>query len=140
MSKKWQFILYAVALLGCVGGDVIGIDHAAWADGTMVRTWNQIASDALVNVGIPAPHGGPAHVGVNWAIVQIAVYDAVNSIEGGPYQPYAILIDAPAGASANAAVAQAAHDVLVSIVPGQQASLDAQLANSLATIPDGQAK
>jgi len=139
MSKKLQFIIYAVAFLGCVGTDFIGADQDAWADGAMARTWNQIASDALVNVGIPAPHGGPAHVGVNWAIVQIAVYDAVNSIDGGHYRPVATLINAPTGASADAAVAQAAHDVLVSIVPGQQASLDAQLARSLATIPDGQA-
>ena len=140
MSKKLQLMIFALALLGLVGGDFIGADQEAWADGAMARTWNQIASDALVNVGIPAPHGGPAHVGVNWAIVQIAVYDAVNSIDGGHFEPYVILIDAPTGALADAAVAQAAHDLLVSIVPGQQAALDAQLANSLATIPAGQAK
>src|SRR5215813_7434554 len=92
MSKKLQLMIFALALLGLVGGDFIGADQEAWADGTMARTWNQIASDALVDVGFPAPHNGPAHQGVNWAIVQIAVYDAVNSIEGGHSQPFTALI------------------------------------------------
>src|SRR5262245_49343239 len=112
MVKKLQLTIVALAFLGLVGSDFIGANRAAWADGAMARTWNQIASDALVNVGIPAPHGGPAHVGVNLAIVQIAVYDAVNSIDGGHFEPFAILIDAPTGALADAAVAQAAHDLL----------------------------
>src|SRR5262249_56111597 len=47
---------------------------------------------------------------------------------------------APTGSVDDAAAAQAPHALLVSIVPGHQAALDAQLANSLATIPAGQAK
>jgi hypothetical protein len=68
------------------------------------------------------------------AIEAVAVYDAVNSIRqfGTPYHYYL-----PNTGSAQAAAAQAAHDVLVNYFPGQQAALDADLANSLANITDG---
>lgn len=70
------------------------------------------------------------------AIEAIAVYDAVNSIQqyGTPYSYY----NTNAGpSSAQAAAAQAAHDVLVNYFPGQQTALDADLANSLNNITDG---
>jgi hypothetical protein len=73
------------------------------------------------------------------AIVQLAVYDAVVAITGG-YEPYATCIRASPGASIEAAVAQSAHDVLVDLLPAQQAALDAQLEASLAAIPDSLAK
>lgn len=70
------------------------------------------------------------------AIEAIAVYDAVNSIKhiGKPYHYYI----APAGpASTQAAVVQAAHDVLVNYFPAQKTSLDSELTVSLQNIPDG---
>ena len=81
-------------------------------------------------------------------MVQGAVYDAVNAIVGG-YQPY--LPDLPPAspsASQDAAVATAAHDVLVGlgigpVPPLPQAvrdRLDALYADALAGIPDGDAK
>ena len=70
----------------------------------------------------------------------IAVYDSVMAVEGG-YEPFAVDVDAPAGASAEAAVAAAAHRILVHYLPAQAATiLDPAYAASLATIPDGQAK
>src|SRR5947209_8133583 len=68
------------------------------------------------------------------AIVQAAVYDAVNSIDP-KYTPYLVQIAAPAGASVDAAVAQAAHDTLVAMFPNQQAYFDSALASSLVCIP-----
>jgi hypothetical protein len=70
------------------------------------------------------------------AIEAIAVYDAVNSIKhiGTPYH-YNV---APSGpASAQAAVVQAAHDVLVNYFPAQRPALDSALTNSLQGITDG---
>jgi hypothetical protein len=62
------------------------------------------------------------------------------AIEGG-YRPFAINGDAPAGASAEAAVAAAAHRILVHYLPAQApAILDPAYTASLAAIPDGQAK
>ena len=75
---------------------------------------------------------------------QAAVYDAVVAIEGR-YQPYGFSLFAPAGASPDAAVAQAAHDVLSYylagwLTPAQVAQLDTWLSDSLAAIPDGQSR
>jgi hypothetical protein len=70
------------------------------------------------------------------AIEAIAVYDAVNSIKqiGTPYY-YKV---APSGpASVQAAVVQAAHDVLVNYFPAQRPALDSALNNSLQGITDG---
>jgi hypothetical protein len=70
------------------------------------------------------------------AIEAIAVYDAVNSIKnfGSPYHFYS----PPKGAaSATAAVAQAAHDVLLSYFPVQKQALDSALTVSLSQANDG---
>lgn len=75
------------------------------------------------------------------AITQLAVFEAVNAIEGH-YEGYlpAGTVTAPSDASTDAAVASAAHAVLTAYLPGQAALLDAALATSLAAIPDGPAK
>jgi PAP2 superfamily protein len=70
------------------------------------------------------------------AIEAIAVYDAVNSIKqfGTPYHYFSH----PSGsASAQAAAAEAAHDVLVTFFPAQQGYLDSALTTSLASVNDG---
>ena len=70
------------------------------------------------------------------AIEAIAVYDAVNSIKhiAKPYH----FFSKPAGpASLEAAVARAAHDVLVNYFPSQTSTLDSALKASLITITDG---
>lgn len=82
------------------------------------------------------------------AMTQLAVYDAVNSIHGG-YQPYLDgLAHAPKSASVDAAVATAAHHVLVGLgiapVPALpqvvRDRLDGLYSDALAAIPDGSAK
>jgi hypothetical protein len=52
--------------------------------------------------------------------------DAVVAIEGR-YRPFHAGVWAPSGASAEAAAAQAGHDVLVSLLPAAQAEADAVL-------------
>jgi hypothetical protein len=73
------------------------------------------------------------------AITQLAVFEAVNAITK-TYEPYLGTIDAPDGASAEAAAATAAHTVLKHYFGAQAVPLDNALAATLATIPDGQAK
>jgi hypothetical protein len=74
-----------------------------------------------------------------FAYVDVAMYDAVNSIDGR-FQPFAVNVHAPRGASKDAAAASAAHDVLTHYFPTQAAIFDAALATSLAGIPDSQSK
>src|SRR5262249_3336895 len=74
-----------------------------------------------------------------YAYVDVAMYDAVSAIDHR-LQPFAVRVNAPLGASTDAAAASAAHDVLVHYLPSQAATFDAALASSLASIADGQSK
>ncbi len=75
-----------------------------------------------------------------FAYVAIAVYDSVMAVEGG-YEPFAVGVDAPPGTSAEAAVAAAAHRILVHYLPAQAPTIvEPAFMASLATIPDGQGK
>src|SRR5215472_7016026 len=76
---------------------------------------------------------------VYFAYADVAMYDAVNSIDGR-FEPFAVHVQAPADASEDAAASVAAHDVLVHYLPLQQATLDAELQVSLSTIADGPSK
>jgi hypothetical protein len=73
------------------------------------------------------------------ASMNTAMYDAVNSI-ARTHQPYHVDMTAAVGTSREAAAAQAAHRVLVGMVPSNQATYDAALAASLAGVPDGPGK
>jgi hypothetical protein len=102
----------------------------------MVLQWNAIAIQAAVNdYSLPQSYQvGPTRLSRAMAIVQAAVYDTANSI-APQYAAYLIQEPAPADASLDAGVAQAAHDTLVALFPNQQAYLDSALASSLQGIP-----
>jgi hypothetical protein len=107
---------------------------AAAARADAVLDWNVIAvNTAIANGQNPFAQARSA------AIVQLAVFESVNAITG-EYHPYLGSIVAPRGASAAAAAIQAAYRVLSTYFPGSASTLNAELANSLAAIPDGQAK
>ena len=93
--------------------------------------WNAVADNSIAVVGGKSPQQGS----VDAAIVQIAVYDAVNAICGYPFTPYAVKPDVQVPALPEAAVAAAAHDVLVALYPAQAAALDQQYAAYLDAIP-----
>lgn len=84
----------------------------------VVSDWNGIAVQATVTGARPGPTGV-----IDVAMVQAAVYDAVQAIEKR-YEPYYVEIPGATG-SPIAAAAKAAHDVLVSRFPAQAVSLDA---------------
>jgi PAP2 superfamily len=94
--------------------------------------WNVTAlRTAAVSSGVREGH--------NLALAQAAVFDSVNSISRR-YAPYRVRIEADGSESVEAAVASAAHRVLLARYPEQRASLDAELASSLERVPDGNAK
>jgi hypothetical protein len=97
-----------------------------------VIVWNQATLGAIQQDATD-----PLFASRALAMVQAAEYDAVNAIEGTP--AYYVKITAPAGASVDAAVDAAAHDVLVDLYPAQQATFDALLTSQLALLPAGQA-
>jgi hypothetical protein len=134
---------------------VAGLSASARAEpaGNMAIDWNAIASTAIM-AAPPQGAGQPPHAApLSLAMVQGAVYDAVNAIDGG-HQPYLIAPPANPGASKDAAAATAAFCVLVGfsdddpsvpcelpgLFPGQLSVLKPLYDASLASIPDGSAK
>ena len=104
-------------------------------DADAVMTWNELASNAIVGVARQPPHSAI----FSFAMVQGAVYDAVNAIEGG-YEPYLSSPNADGTESTDAAVATAAYDVLIALFPAQQPTLQPLYDASLAAVPEGTAK
>ena len=113
-----------------------------------VRHWNEIAIDASGLDHTPVAPGenrvfgeqlGPGRASRAMAIVHLAVFEAVNAIEGG-YKSYVGLVPAKGGTSLQAAVAQAAHDTLAALFPSQAPSFDGQLADDLSGIQEGSMK
>jgi hypothetical protein len=103
---------------------------------------NAVADWHVVAESIVASSGRKNAVALPYfAYVDIAMYDAVNSIDGR-FKPFAVSVYAQRGASRDAAAASAAHDVFVHYFSSaaQVATLDAALAASLAAIADGQSK
>ena len=107
---------------------------AVTARADAVLDWNVIAvNTAIANGQNPFAQARFA------AIVQLAVFESVNAITD-EYHPYLGTIVAPPGASPGAAAIQAAYRVLSTYFPASASTLDADLASSMAAIPDGQAK
>jgi hypothetical protein len=115
----------ATAVLVCLSSGM----QAARAD--VVMDWNATA--------VALPIAAPPVMARVMAAMHGAMHDAVNAIEPR-YETYRFRIEAPAGASKDAAAASAAHGVLTALVPGQKAVFDAALAASLAQITEERAK
>ncbi len=127
MVPKRLAFAAVIAMLVVPAGPI----HAS-GDGDVVLDWNAIM---VTTVSGQNPFAQARFA----AITQLAVFEAVNSITGD-YDSYLSPIDAPAGASAEAAAVAAAHAVLVNYFPGAAATLDAARAASLSAIPDGQSE
>ncbi len=82
---------------------------------------------------------GPTRSSRALAIIHLAIFDAVNAI-CRRYPSYSGVLPAFADSSKDAAIAQAAHDTLVSLYPHQAPRIDAWLAADLARLPAGRAK
>jgi len=95
-------------------------------DPAVITEWNNLAE------GIIPASAGPT-LPRTYAMMHIAMFDAVNSIEGD-YTKYQVRVPAWRGASSEAAAAQAAHDVLVALWPAGSAGFDAALTARLAKL------
>ena len=126
-----------IVALTCVLGCVVAASSHAAAGATGAGTlavvdWNATALDTTrVSSGVRESY--------DVALAQAAVFDAVNSISRR-YEPYRVRVEADGTESVEAAVASAAHAVLLDRYPEQQAGLDAALARSLERVPDGESE
>jgi hypothetical protein len=115
-----------------------------------VLAWNATAGDAAMAACI-APLDNPLHESRMYAMMHIAIHDALNAIQRRS-APYVYDARARGRTSPQAATAAAAHDVLVRTIsqipaPFPQACLDAgtavvqtAYATALAAVPDSPAK
>src|SRR3954454_17445039 len=122
-------LLVAVAVVVAVGGAPSRDAQAVLpALPNTVQQWNKIAEDTVVGSG--AFQGeGEIYMGYE----SLAVYDAVVAIQGG-FESYGPAVSAPAGASLDCAVVEAAYRTLrhyFSAFPGLVASLDENYAEAL---------
>jgi len=127
--SRLQWTVFALSMITVVGA-------AAPVRGDAVLDWNAHAARAIVTVGGQVP---PRAL-IRLAMVHLAIYDAVNAIEGERFEGYASVPTVDRPASEEAAAATAAHDVLVALFPAQTIDLDAKYAASLAALPDDMAK
>ncbi len=108
----------------------------------MVLQWNEALSMAIDD-NVPAPAESRVY-----AMVTLAVHDALNNVVP-KYETYALdngwndgkeVSKKTIYQAADAAVAQAAHDVLVALVPAFQDEADELLASSLSNISNSEEK
>ena len=97
-----------------------------------VVQWNRTL---LVIVRTPGEQPATIHTTRSFAIMHAAIYDAVNAIDG-THKPYLVGFSASPVASQEAAASSAAHEVLVKLYPNMQSTLDAQLQQALAPLPN----
>ncbi len=99
--------------------------------GDPVRYWQNVM---VGSIALP-----PDVAGHPYAMVDIAMFDAVNQTSGREYNGYLSGL-VTSGGDTRAAASQAEHDVLVQVNPGAKASYDAALTASLALVTDSAAK
>ena len=132
MSKKhWLgFVAVLIFLVSCLSYASGRPKHRQ--RGNAVTDWNVIALQVLpVDPGLLRDSRA-------FAIMHAAIHDAVNGIDRR-YQPYTADLSSP-GASVDAAIAAAAHDVLVALSPSQSTTIEIAYAAALVPIGDGPAK
>ncbi len=108
-----------------------------------VKFWHTVmldtnAIDHTQTTGLVPEQLGPTRTSRAFAMVQIAVFDALNSFQQ-PFEPYNDIGNTN-NASREAAVSYAAHKVLVTLYPRQKDRLDALLASDVSQIVDSQAR
>ena len=125
MKARQKFVAFLIAT-ACVLTIPVVVKADALTD------WNAIMQTTVAS-------SNAFFQGRNAAIVQLAVFEAVNTITKD-YTPYLGSLTAPPGASSEAAAVAAAYRTLVTLYPSSAAALDVAEAVSLSGLPDGQAK
>ena len=101
----------------------------------VITDWNRTAIDVMkaVNVG-----GNPWTRSM--ALVNVSMSDAINSVQNRYSRYIATEHSVDPNASAEAAAAAAAREILMRQYPGQKAQIDAAFAETLQAIPDNPAR
>ena len=128
MNNNYRIWAASTLVLAALAVVAPRVEATHQSNGDVIIEWNQLLQQST--------GGAPFLQARTYAITHIAMADAVAAIDGR-YEPCHARLWAPHGASAEAAAAQAAHDVLAVLNPAGLASFDTALENRLATIPPG---
>ncbi len=143
-TRRWLSSPMAIAVIA-ISMLIPATSVAAREPTNMVLEWNINAVNAIGNLPTATPPGlgqPPPLAPIHLAMVHGAIYDAVMAIVD-THEPYLDGLNARRSSSQAAAVAAAAHGVLVgltSAAPTVKASVDGLYATSLAKIRNGTAK
>ena len=99
------------------------------ADGAVIRGWTQLALGTVQSERL-----GDAAAARLYAMVDVAMFDAVNGLAHHGYEPALVAPTHDAKGDPVAAAATAAHDVLVGLVPTRATDYDVRLAHDLAGV------
>ena len=123
IRREWMFLalLLAVPITAAAGNVITDRDEKAVA---------------VLQPGTVRP---PETAFRTMAILHLAMFDAVNSVEPR-YKPYNIRLSATPDTSKEAAAAAAAATVLAKLVPDAATDVRSTLSSYLASLPDGEAK
>jgi len=106
----------------------------------IILVWNQVMLDA--NAGdcrlLLQDQGGPTRTSRAFAIVSVAMFDALNSISHR-YEPYLTELSGYNGADRTAAVSTAARNTLVSLFPQQTSNFASAYSAAMARVPNSTA-
>jgi len=116
-------------------GDATASHPTRHRQANAVVHWNSIAGEAFA----PSQGTNPMAQSRTLAILHAAVHDALNAIDRR-YTSYTPGLPAAPKASADAAVAAAAREVLVKLLPDQAALVETAYGSALMNIRDGAAK
>lgn len=100
--------------------------------GDAITHWNDVLLEVVRQVG-----GPPTPISRAGAMMHGATYDAVNSIAPSTHRPYAVSVPTAPTASLDAAVAYAAHDILVSVFLATTVPLATRLSDAISALPPG---
>jgi hypothetical protein len=125
-TKKHRFMTWVVVAASCLASPRVHAD--------VVTDWSSTACEIAVAGKLPA--GGAYRA---MAAVQEAVYDAANAVTK-QYPTAEARLQAPSGASLDAAVAAANRAMLTALVPSQKEAIDKAYQAALGKVADGPAK
>ena len=110
----------SIETITLVAAALLAIYGASRASADQVTRWNQIATDATT-----VADTNPLRESCVFAILHVAIHDAVNAVECC-YEPYLLRTSQAPGASVEVASASAAHFICRSFLPMKNSTKNLQ--------------
>jgi len=136
MTTKCRASVRIVVCLFLIGASLAGVPKAAAACQPADSTGSTVLDEwgnrfTLLGASVPET---AFRTQIRTTIAQLAMFDAVNAVLDGPYQPFASKPPSPCGASPDAAAIRAAYIVARNEFPTKTATIDSAYSASIAAV------